>query len=543
MTRKRTERLPANNNIEQNIQLDGKSQVGKIIQIGSLVLDTSDPRQIRKLFFAGLAATILLGGLIVTTFLLQRQQIIVNAEKPGGPMTGVFNVAVAPFLQENDLGFGLPTNKGVALARGIYEALVPIETELKNKHVDFQVRPPDQIEVSAETEIDLRSAPFDTWADELAHNPGLLADLLIYGYISRDGKSLSLIMYLDGGRLREAEDMTGHYRLGELLTSGGSILDNPAADQEVRDQIGALSGALARFALGLGYYAMTNVGEAQVYFDEAQKQWPDEIGYPEGQTERLKRPAEQALYLFQSKVAGLHGDLPSARNYLDEALALDDGYARAWLGLGQLDYLQSIVDCASGQVDLQGMEQAIRKYEHAAGLSDQPPSAYIRIKADYYTARVYHCISPAEDHWQEAQDKYWSVICQADPESSQRVECQEIPNLGDGDSVLNTLASNAYRDLAILHFVQNPTDTAILERVEEYFDRAIDLTTHPNRLALLYTWLADVHRIKGDCAQARQDLARAGKYYEQYTRQDDRLTDEKFEAFFEDVNDDLQDPC
>jgi tetratricopeptide (TPR) repeat protein len=517
--------------IDQHIELKDHAQVGKIIQIGSLKIDLSSPGQMRRLWLGGSAAFVALAALIVVTFLLLRSELVASARKPGGPLSGVFNVAVLPFRQLTDDGLLQPSAYGETLAEQVYDALKPVEAALNQGEVKtFEVRFPAEFEAP---ELELKLEDLESQVERLAS--GLHADLVIYGYLEPGDKSLHSLLYIDGQRLPNAEDLQGHYPFGEQVKAGADPAQNPAADKFTREQLASRSHALANFSLGVGYFSLNKIEEAKSYFDAAPAGWPPNTG-------------EQVLYLFMAKIAGAYGDLPQARQYLLTALDIDPNYGRAMLGLGQVGYLEANGGCQPGQVQAAGLESALVEYQRAASLADQPELDLVPLKADYYAGRVYHCLSTAgqEDHWETAARLYWSVICQAGEAGILGgSECQQIAPLKDElrNTVTTSLAASAFRELALVEWYQNPGDPAAMQRVELYFLRALELALHEDERALLSTWLSDVYRLQGDCQQAQQMAEQAERLYGDYLQENPSLADPAYEQFQKEVRDDLQRSC
>jgi hypothetical protein len=282
---------------------------------------------------------------------------------------------------------------------------------------------------------------------------------------------------------------------------------------------------------------------------------------------------------------------------LEKALEPDAYYSRALLGLGHLDYLSArtsqvcsnpILTHMSGQADTQGtaldyqpLEDALQLFEVArvadgkdpeeeANLppeliklskgKDYPsePEALIPIKADYYTGRVYHCMSSAglEDRWIDAQCSFWSVIFFARLEQDWLPGYCNLPQIYwdyrkkeedelSKSSVSRNLAANAFTDLAVLNWeiawnleLQGDMEEAKIyyARIEDYFKEAIKISEHDDEQALNHVWLADYYTIHKRCDDAKEHLQRASdEYFNGYLKDNPNLHREDFEEFYTEV--------
>jgi len=531
---------------EQNITLDRGAKARTIIQIGALNIDVS-----RRLLFGILLALLIQSGIIVAG----NQRIIAGlSSTPAGEMTGTFNIAVIPFGQMDEDGIKAWA-KGEKMADEVHQNL-----EAKFKNNDLK---PDVRAVNVLTDSPIKEYKLNSEIQDLADS--LKADWLVYGYLEQDKKKLTIMAYLNTYRMPNARDLEGAYEVLNPNTRD-SVEANQAAYKEMLDQLSDQSESLANFGLGLGYFSMDQIEESQRYFTLA--------GTP-----GIDSKLQKVIYLFQSKTKLVADDLEGARADLNQALALDQNYARAMLGLGELDYLSArsgqvcanpIPEYISGQTEPQGtaleyqpFEDALQRFQEARSVDDNKPqpNAFIPIKADYYAGRVYFCMSIAglEDRWIDAQCSYWSVIyfarleqdwfpdyCQPPEEYiSQRKVTSEINDVRSKDPISRNLAAKAYTDLAVLNWqlgwnLEQQGDSQESEQyyahIEDYLQEAIKFSDHIDEQALGHVFLASYYAAHDRCEEARKQFQSASdQYFNVYLKDNPSLHIEDFEKFYDEV--------
>ena len=520
---------------KQDITLDRGAKARTIIQIGALNIDVS-----KRLLIGIWIGLLLQSGITIGFLRLNSQQ----NNTSGGEMTGGFNVAVSPFGQLDENGRVVASAKGTRMAQEAYRVVVD---NFEKSGLDYDKRPPGNANILTDQSISIDD--FEEKIEELAGK--FKADLLIYGYLENDNKKLALKVYLNAYRMPNARDLTDDYPIEDPSTTE-SVETNQAAYREMLKDIKKLSVALAKFGLGVGYFSMDQIGESQGFFKD--------LAEAEGTAPEFRK----VIYLFQSKINLIQRDYDGAQRYLELAFEPDETYLRALLGLGQLDYLRASYVCSDTSPDLitggsipedrtlefQAFEDAIQRFEEAQRLdSERPkPEAHIRIKADYYIGRVYHCMSTAEleDHWIDAQCKYWSVIYASGAEEDWLADCADKPaDLDTNSSVTRDLAANAYADLAVLNWqrgwsIELQGDPAEAEKyysnTETYLLKAIEHSDHFDERALSQALLADFYQKQDRCEEAQEHLQIASdQYFNAYHKLNPYLPNEEFEKMVAEV--------
>jgi tetratricopeptide (TPR) repeat protein len=531
---------------KQNITLDRGAKARTLIQIGALNIDVSG-----RFLFGILLALVIQTGVIIAG---NQGKIAWFSPPPKGEMTGTLNIALIPFGQMDENGIKAWA-KGEKMADEIHQ-------KLEAKYKDNDLKPEVRV-VNVLTDSPIDEDKLNTGIHDLADS--LKADWLVYGYLEQDKKELTIMSYLNTYRMPNARDLEGAHEILDPSTRD-SVETNQAAYKEMLTQLGDQSESLANFGLGLGYFSMDQIEESQKYFSLA-----GILG--------IDSKLQKVIYLFQSKTKLVADDFGGARADLNQALSLDPNYARAMLGLGELDYLSArsgqvcsnpIPEFASEQTDLQGIaleyqpfEDALQHFQEARSANDEnpQPAAFIPIKADYYTGRVYFCLSIAglEDRWIDAQCSYWSVIyfarleqdwlpdyCQPPEEYvSHRKEFSEVNDVRSKDPISRNLAAKAFTDLAVLNWqlgweLEQQGDSQESEQyyahIEDYLQKAIEISDHIDEAALDHVFLASYYAAHDRCEDAKKQFQSASdQYFNVYLKDNPNLHIEDFEKFYTEV--------
>jgi tetratricopeptide (TPR) repeat protein len=119
---------------------------------------------------------------------------------------------------------------------------------------------------------------------------------------------------------------------------------------------------------------------------------------------------QEVLYLIAAKIYVSQGDVDRAKEMFDRALALNENYARARLGLGNMYYAHAV----GPPFDPGLLDQAKTEFELALQAPDQPEGAYIPIKAHTSLGNVLVVMAQANGNdpalFDQGIDHYMSVI-------------------------------------------------------------------------------------------------------------------------------------
>jgi hypothetical protein len=117
-----------------------------------------------------------------------------------------------------------------------------------------------------------------------------------------------------------------------------------------------------------------------------------------------------------------------ARAHYERSLSQDGEFGRAYIGLAEVTYLQSIGTCPriSPSTDVTGLKAAIGLYERAMAAKRQPPIANIPAKAHFGIGRATFCLARA------GIDGYTSEVARAELQQTADAYSREnTPRLKD----------------------------------------------------------------------------------------------------------------
>jgi len=403
-------------------------------------------------------------------------------------MSKDFNLAIATFAQLDAQNNVVDSAEAAQLSDQVYETLATELDTLKKQGAlagfEIEIRPPaDTGHISGATPEARAQA-----AQKLAE--AIKADMLIYGYLISDNTTLAPEFYLSDRQLQNAEELAGQYELGAKVNVGDDITRNPVARRDLREQLIGRTVVLARFVIGLGYFALARFGEAARQFEAAERT----AGWDE-------RAGKEVLYLFLGSTAGQLHNLASAQDYYARALQLNPEYARARLGAAEVVFQQSQARCDAGQADIDGLQKAITGYRSALTAADKPIRSNITTKTAYYLGRAYLCLGNAGDpaRWADAEDEFLRVIAEFE----------------GGNAQVRHLAAESHAHLGLIAFLtaSAPEIEPAYRRAAEQYHKAIELSRRQDRQAVFYLWLARIDLRLGDCAAANTALANADRAF------------------------------
>jgi tetratricopeptide (TPR) repeat protein len=221
------------------------------------------------------------------------------------------------------------------------------------------------------------------------------AHLLIYGYLEPRSGAATFVPQFYLTNLKDTPELEGEHDLGASVLMRS--LDDPDSKATLRADMTRRTRAFAEFVIGLSQYANDEVADANTHFlrAEADPQWDDSSG-------------KDVLYLFMGYTAGKLGQLDAARGYFEHALKIDPEFARAYLGLGEVRFQESLGKpeaCARDSVDVAGMQDAIQLYQRSLSAKVQPDRSNVPSTTALGLGRAYLCLSQADaaDHWADAE--------------------------------------------------------------------------------------------------------------------------------------------
>jgi tetratricopeptide (TPR) repeat protein len=393
----------------------------------------------------------------------------VNVAVSLGPIGGDFNVVVAEFSATDQ-------TSGARLSQNLFEQ---IATTLGDEaEVNIEVAGPSEVGALAGDTSESRGEA----AADLADRVG--ADVVVYGTLEiLEGLSnLSAEFYLSSRGLTGAEELAGVYPLDSVQLP---TTDPLALSQGASSLLEPKIVALTQLAIGLSHYQLHEYAEAEELFTEAEASWPSSAGRSNGR--------EVVLSLL-GNVSGLRKNLDAADEYFIGALELDPEYSRARFGAAEVLFLRSGgSSCGgTGEVDVDGLEEAIRQFEQLIDLP-APPLAFLPERARLEIGRIYECLTQnGVDRRDEAREILEAVIADI-----------------SGETRLRDLEAEAHFALGVYHLLNRDQPAALAE-----FETAVDTTLNPIRKSGFYRSLALIHLCRLDQPdlaetyfQAAEDLA------------------------------------
>jgi len=317
-------------------------------------------------------ASLILVSAIAVTLILAILAVFVLRERilnpPPRRLAGNFNVAIAPFLEDTG-GTLTQTNdsgKITEIVSRVYANFV--NREGLQSLIDYES---ERIPLVTGTTPDEREAS----AADIARQVN--ANVVIYGQINADNE-LEFHLYVDplfsGG-----EELEGETRFGAPIPLRIADLNTPNDQQEVENQILPRNQALAQFLYGLFLtytYSIDQALEQLKSASEVPQAWDGansglEVVYLWMGTAYNLQPYVKRDCIYP---ADGHGDRPfslfCARAAYEKALSVNDQFARAYIGLGNVDMnIASPDDFRLAAPFCNGFSQAIDEYNRALALN------------------------------------------------------------------------------------------------------------------------------------------------------------------------------
>jgi len=444
--------------------------VGKIIQVGKIV-QLFDEKVFRRLGLevrVGFALlSILVVGSAIALYAALHPQI-------SDHMTGDFRIAVAGFAEIGNSG---SSRIGMELAQGVYLRLEQTFDEL-DLDITVTTWGPDQVErfgvIDGES-VDERARSAARIADAIK------ADVIVYCLVDTTDAIWQVTpeFYVSAGNFYEAEEIIGQHALGASfpIAGEGGIADRITVSSEWTSRVQVLS----RITVGLAYYSVRNFDQALTTFQAAEgiEGWDDSegkqvlyllIGNAAGKIAALKyRDAvEQSEALRSNEILRTSEDLRLAETYYQKSSALDAEYARAYVGLASVYYMQALTPFLEtmepADADSDKVRLSIATYQKAPKAAHQPPLSDISTKVHFGLGQCHFMLvySGNAEYFNPAIAEFEAVI----------------EEYADGDNPrVRELAAESYARLALIYKLSGHPDWA----VEKYEMAASLLQDNPDR--------------------------------------------------------------
>jgi tetratricopeptide (TPR) repeat protein len=197
--------------------------------------------------------------------------------------------------------------------------------------------------------------------------------------------------------------------------------------------------------------------------------------------------SRQVVYLFLGNAASRASFLDEAEEAYLGALEIAPEYARGYVGLGSIYYLQSLSEATSEDYDLdfELLDRATELFLKALEVEIQQPSADIPSKVAFGLGQIDLV------KWWSGMDTLATAVKHFE---------QVITNYDQGANPrIQELASEAYARLGLVKRQLGDIDGAL-----EQFMTAIELSTFPDRKGLYWATMADLYDQKGDDTKAEE---------------------------------------
>jgi len=406
----------------------------------------------------------------LAAYLLWRQ---IRPEQMGGD----FNIAVAPFQV-----IGAEPEIGEDVANSIYGRLSGNFEGVGSPIVavwgpgEPVLNPVPVISGRDDNERDLNAA-------RLAAD--INADIVVYGVIDREGTRWQVTpkFYVSPDNFENAFEILGPYDLGETfgLTEG----NRRALRITSGDELTPRSEFLTQVAIGLTYYTIANYERAAETFLSILPTADDAAVTDEGSLRLVYlllgntylRIAQQEFQDFTPGAGEANVRVMEKMNQiLDEAelnfsqsAEIDPDYARAYLGLGDVAYLQSVTcDSQACTVITEPLTHAKTFYEQALDSPNAPVAAVTDAKANFGLGQVYfrQSLAQGDRQFAEAVAYFTAVLAEYDSGSSPRAR---------------DIAAEAQARLGLIACFQGNYDAAVQdyqEAIHLYTDESLPAADH-----------------------------------------------------------------
>ncbi|MFN2137300.1 MAG: tetratricopeptide repeat protein [Candidatus Promineifilaceae bacterium] len=323
-------------------------------------------------------------GLGLLTTLLTYFQFFRQEDRPQTMDPG-FNVAIAEFLVEDRDGNLVSSEEGLKFGRWLYER---VEGGLESELEEFSDTHPLHVWSPENTGVISGNTPAERAAAAEARAKEVGADIIIYGTLvqGEDESKTSIEFYVNHDSFAEGQDIKGHHEFGGSLS-----IDNPFKEglaELGNTPLSERAKSLSLVAVGLAYYSIDDFDNAIHYLQEADG---DEDWYEKEEGKHVVKLLLGNAYLRKGSIEKNPELVPIAQAYYQEALDIDDEYARATMGIANTALMMALGDPNDDrtQIDSELLNRAQEGYEKALTLKEDEDLIDIQSKADYGLGNVY----------------------------------------------------------------------------------------------------------------------------------------------------------
>jgi tetratricopeptide (TPR) repeat protein len=276
------------------------------------------------------------------------------------------------------------------------------------------------------------------------------ADVAVFATLqaSEASSSVELQFGVRDDPLAVTERIGGVYGLDSMVFAGN--FSSPAVRTELRDSIARRTCVLVHLLTGLSLYREGQYEQAAVGFRAA----ADATGCAPAGGGSAGTEGQQVADLFLGNIALLQGDLPAADAFYDQALAVDDSFARARFGKAEVAFQRVQSSCAfdaeptADGIDalravLEQQDQAFDDYRRNLA-TNQFLAPFVLTRAHLQKGRIELCLGtlqrvPSDTAAAEFQSVLDAYLQASGDDKAQLVDLAAEAHAGLGIEALTTL--------------------------------------------------------------------------------------------------------
>lgn len=309
------------------------------------------------------------------------------------------------------------------------------------------------------------------------------ASIIIYGTVERVDGVLRIVpeFFINSENFYEAAELSGSHAYGRPIRVQGQGADPLSANRELSRRVQSLS------LLTQGLVAWYNTD-----YDEAYRL----IRRANDDTLWLSDQGREIIWLYEGNTANKTRRPDAAETAYMEALAINDDYARAWVGLGSV-YLERGINFSDPlNPDEALIQQALDTFDVALAAAEQPPTADIPVKVAFGRGRAYLSL------WMGGQAEAETLAVGEFERVIDEYEKDQNPRLAE-------LAGESYGYLALISVLIEDYPRAI-----DRYLQAAEISVDPSRKAVFHAQLATLYRQQGDQPKSDEQRELAADQYD-----------------------------
>jgi tetratricopeptide (TPR) repeat protein len=391
-------------------------------------------------------------------------------------------------LVQSDLGFRIAQQFSTRLKTDVRAGGI-----FRTVNIGVQIRGPDD---KLPLPIGKTPADLEAGAQELGEK--INAHIVIYGSIENDVIGTPVITpkffisqdaFGDAQEILGENELGGPFRLTGKTTSGADLIGE---NKNLRSRVEVLSLLLK----GLTAFVGEDFPLSLNYFGQAQSSnlWEDTRGKEVVYMLAGNTSARLAnYYVLQGQLAEADSAIMKTEEYYKKALDSRPDYARAYLGLGNVEYYYATRPAISSgnisDIDTHALEKVDNFLQSAINAKSQPSTADIKEKVAFNKAQaelISFQLTRDHAYLDKAIENYFIIVNAFD----------------HGNVRLRELAAHAHSGLGLIYRIQKKPTEAL-----SHYESAISLTHSPSMEALYIYY-------EGRTYLEMKNVEEAKKYYQ-----------------------------